>query len=399
MSSKFSGPCASGVPLLSDIRIATFVSYLFPRAYPLLLILLFTWRFGQSGVGEIALVFSIVAFLGVVCDWGVSQWLLLRPRVDRDRIRELVVGRSLTALLATIAAIYVGQAFLSLEGSLLLTLAIGTMGTIPQMLFGFYIHGRRPIMALFSGVAEYIFPLGAMFAFDKAVPALAGVLLAKATLAGAIFPSAIRALDRTASNNMALRKFGTNYSLWALTSVGTGTGELLSLNSSSVTISGGYRLLQTASSAGSIVGAAAQAPLMSRVGRQTPGKQVLLALGLALVSLLTSLVAMLILTPWEVTDVTERSFLVASAMGLLVNAGLSSAAIVPASSLSRLYGSRPLLYSGIASAAVYWIAVGVSIWTTTLMLIPLIPSAATLVGLVANLLQLKLKSNAPTISD
>lgn len=369
---------------------ATLTCYMLPRAFPFLVVLLITYRFGSHELGLVALVFSIISFVSLATDWGVSQWLLTTPEVNNSRKRTVLIGRLCSTVIGAGVATIVGTSLLHLHSTQVLLLNIGILGSFFQMSFAFLIHGGKYWTAMAVATLEYVLtPLVLLLPFDGVYIASGAALLAKAIVGIVILPLAMASTDPNAVGGMPPSRFGTNHALWALTSIGSGTGELAVLAPVGPGLSGPYRLLQTASSAGSIVGSAVQAPLLgAKRTRWAKSSIVILGVSLLGVSLAVATTTALLLKPWQVSH-ADPDYLKWASVFLILNAGLSSVATLPATFLTRRRGSRPLLISGIVSATVYWSLIFLVGLGANAAIVPTVPVISTAVGIAMNLIQLK----------
>lgn len=362
--------------------------YLVPRFMPLALVVILTIKSGVDGLGDVALALSLWQFFLVVSDFGVSQWLLTKNSLTGGEIKTSLGGRTLVgAACALVVAVLATLGWLPMSPEAAVGLVICLALSFGQMAFAWQLQRGAPRRAAaFVGI-EFVIPVAAIFVFSDPLYALLAVMIAKTAfslfLTGA---SVASARVETEPEGLSPRAFGVHSSAWALTSVASGTGELMLVGSiGNAALVGVYRIFQTIASLGSTVGFAALAPLMSRRGQSTPSLwKPMLILGLVAAAFVAlGMVPGIGLAAHAFDDQTLWVVLVASSLS--VSAILSTMAIAPLSEVARLHGTRYSLIIGLATCAVYWSTIFLLYIFKLPLGAPLAPLLAASVGFLGNM--------------
>jgi hypothetical protein len=379
-------------------RVPTAVLYLMPRLLPLALVVILTAASGLQGIGAAALALSVWQFLLVVTDWGVSQWLLTKSAVTARELRTAFIGRlQASTLSALMLGLVLQLPILDLDSGLGWILVFALLLSGGQVAFAWALQqGRVPLAFLFATI-EYVAPIAPAFFISNAVVSLSVVIVLKTVLACVLTGTlVVRAEWAEMPEGLSPKAFGYHSSGLALTSIASGTGELALLDRGvPVATVGAYRVFQSIASLGSIVGFAAQAPLMQRAteaGRRRGLSFQLAALGgLSVLLLAAGNVAGIV---WIGAGIPEGRWLAFTIVVLGAAATMNTMSVVPLTRVAREYGSRYSLRVGIASSVTYWAMIGLLSVSHKPLLAPVAVLSAAIVGFCGNLIVLQWKRAA-----
>lgn len=376
--------------LCSDRLSVTGALYLAPRVLPLVLVVGLSIRSGLTGLGTAALALSVWQFLLIASDWGVSQWLLTKREVSLQEVRTSIVGRVATSCLCALGLVLVWLwGWVSLSPTLGVTVVVGLALSFGQMAFAWELQSGNSRRAIAYAGMEFLVPGLLVFAFEDASVSVAVVVGTK-TLIGWVLTWQTLRSRRWASVEHGLppKSFGSHAAVLALTSFAAGTGELALLTAgTSAGVTGSYRLLQSVSALGSIIGMAAQAPLMGRAPspeRQPRPMRPMLLIGSASVGLLIAAYSLVLLSA-DLDSIGSAGWLAFVAATLGTAAVMNSISIVPLTYVAKHVGARYSMMVGVASAAAYWGLIIVLAATRQPLLAPIAVLASSCVGLVGNL--------------
>ncbi|WP_152930159.1 hypothetical protein [Gordonia jacobaea] len=365
--------------------------YLAPRALPLALVVVLTLRSGVSGLGDAALALSLWQFLLILTEFGVSQWLLTKDDVSSGELVTCFKGRLTLSLIAVLCLCgLVAFGVLHLSWTMCLLLSIGLLLSFGQMAFAWELQRGRQARAFAFGFAEFGLPVAFVVGVSSSTWIVAVCIVSKSLIGVALTVRAMRSFPTVqASRGLSPRDFGVHYAAWALTSVASGTGELVILSGAvSAAQLGAFRLFQTIASLGSIVGAAVLPPLMARRGASRFSSGAVMAM-LGLVAGVLLFVGDLIGLMFSArSEASDFDWLVFVAIALGVAAVINTMSVVPLAEVSRVRGARFAFRIGLASAAVYWSIILVLGMLGGALLAPLATLAAALVGMSGNMLAL-----------
>ncbi|MDH3026961.1 hypothetical protein QEN35_21635 [Gordonia alkanivorans] len=318
----------------------------------------------------------------------MSQWLLTKEVVTKAEIVSSLVGRLALgfATAGVVCVIGLVGAF-EISTSTTLVLAVAQVLSVGQMAFAWELQRGRQTVAGGYALAEFAIPAMLAAFFSNPTSAVTAVILAK-TCMGLIltFWSLRRFPIANEAQGLGPRAFGVHSAAWALTSVASGTGELMLLTGSATTSQVGlYRIFQTLASLGSVVGFTALAPLMrQRGGRRANILKTSMVLGALASTLLVGgyLFAFVFLVGDSLS--VDTSWLVFVAVVLGASAVLSTMAIVPVAEVARVHGSRYISVIGLCSAASYWVSIALLGYLDAALFSPLAVLLASAVGILGN---------------
>lgn len=379
---------------ISDPRLYITGLYFAPRVLPLAMVAALTFSAGLGGLGRVAFALSLWQFLLVVCDWGVSQWLLTKPLVSRAEFYAALKGRiSVSVICAVIVGVVTISGLVKVPAYLLSSLLFAVLFSCSQMTFAFELQQGRRRKAILAATAEYVLPLAPILVVHNVPLAVSLTLAIKTLLAMAVGLRAYSAASwAEEAVGLNAKDFGYHSSLWSLTSFASGTGELALLeHGASLEMVGIYRIFQTLASLGSMVGFAAQAPLMATT-RSHNRSDVSVLRPMFLLGLMGTL-ALLIGDLGGYLSIAHGSvdipWLILVVSGLGVGAIVNTISIVPLTRVAKVHGARYTLRVGAASSFTYWLIIIVLAIVQRPLLVPISVLMAAGVGLVGNLMAMR----------
>lgn len=368
-------------------HVSTGALYLVPRILPLSVVLLLAVRSGLSGLGQAALALSLWQFLLIVCDFGVSQWLLTKRSVTRRELTVAIIGRfALGAFAAMVVLLLSLIGVLDLGRLLTGALTAALVLSFGQMAFSWELMQDRILRATIFAIVEFAMPVLFLFVPASAQTAFCWVLLSKTAISISLTVLSILSMDWSIeAQGLSPWDFGLHTAAWALTSVASGTGELVILQGAVGSAElGVYRLCQTLASLGSIVGFAALAPLMRRSVTGSDIRFPMVVLGM-LSTVVVSIAYVVFSLVYRLPASASLSWVVFVCVSLAIASVLSTISVVPMTEVARRVGSKFTLIVGGFSSVSYWTIIAILPRFGLELFAPCAVLAAGMVGIIGNL--------------